>query len=583
VRLVTHLPPFVAALCLLLASTAPGAEDERRETSCVQCHGNIDLIGRQDYVDIVARRAVGVHAAVGLSCQDCHGGDPSPDLGADPAAAMSPEFVSNPFRGSPARPQIPDFCGRCHSDPTYMKRFKPDARVDQEKEYWTSQHGKLLRQGDTKVATCVDCHGVHEILRPTDSQAPVYPTHVAATCGACHSDPRHMAGYTQADGSPLPVDQYQRWMRSVHADALLRREDLSAPTCNNCHGNHGAAPPGLESIVFVCGQCHGREATLFRASPKHQGFQRHNQDYLPAMDGAGCAQCHESQPLADITRVRSFSECATCHGKHAVMRPTVALLAPLPSTPCAFCHEGPRPVAEPYQEPEHAQRLYEKARDDLLAEGRKANVQGDALFDWLVGRTLEMSAHTVSGERGSGQKTVPRPEFERLFRNFRIGETHYTYRDPVSGREIRQAVVRCTDCHGIGTATDKGQSGYDTSKAFLDGMYQVTALTARAERLLLTAERGGVAVGKARNDLDHAVDAQIQLEALVHTFSAQPEGEFSKTQVGGTKHAQAAIRAGRAALAELAQRRRGLAVSLVIILLVLIGLGLKIRARSGQA
>ena len=39
--------------------------------------------------------------------------------------------------------------------------------------------------------------------------------------------------------------------------------DLSAPTCNDCHGNHGAAPPGVGSIVNVCGTCHAVFAEKF--------------------------------------------------------------------------------------------------------------------------------------------------------------------------------------------------------------------------------------------------------------------------------------------------------------------------------
>ena len=73
------------------------------------------------------------------------------------------------------------------------------------------------------------------------------------------------------------MDQLARWQQSVHARALVERGDLSAPTCNDCHGNHGAMPPGVESVTFVCGQCHGREASLFRASAKHEGFVAHNE------------------------------------------------------------------------------------------------------------------------------------------------------------------------------------------------------------------------------------------------------------------------------------------------------------------
>ncbi len=318
-------------------------------TACVTCHSNPDVFDEAT-IAIVRAMQKDVHAAAGLSCQDCHGGNPDPKLADDPDAAMSKQ-APTPFRGAPSRAEIPDFCGRCHSDPVFMKRYHPDPRVDQEREYWTSRHGAALRQGDTKVATCVDCHGAHGILAPGDNASPVYPTHVAETCAKCHADPKHMAGYELDDGSPLPTDQYESWRRSVHAAAMFDKGDLSAPTCNDCHGNHGATPPGLGSLSFVCGQCHGREAELFRQSAKSRDFEAHN-ELLADAGPEACASCHSApEPPATLEGVRSFTECTTCHGNHAVVAPRVTMLSLLPDVPCALCHEpnvqGVAVIAEP--------------------------------------------------------------------------------------------------------------------------------------------------------------------------------------------------------------------------------------------
>jgi hypothetical protein len=542
-------------------------------TSCVGCHGNADLVGDDAMVKIAEQYTHDVHAGVGLSCQDCHGGNPDPALTEDPAAAMDPDYRADPFRGAPARTAIPAFCGRCHSDPSYMKRFKPDARVDQESEYRTSQHGKLLARGDTKVATCIDCHGVHGILAAADVDSPVYPTKVAETCGHCHADPEHMAGYTLPDGRPLPVDQLDRWRRSVHANAMFEREDLTAPTCNDCHGNHGATPPGLDSIVFVCGQCHGREAGLFRASAKRAGLEAHNENYL-AGGKVACSECHEPpEPQAALTTLHTFSECATCHGNHSVIRPTVALLAPLPPTPCALCHESAGALTDDLDEPAKVFQHYQQVRDQLLAEAATAGLEGDARFDWLVDRAQALPNHT----EGGGEQQRLRPEFGRLFQKFRIGKTHFTFRDPKSGQEVEQKVVQCTDCHAAEPVLAAPVSGYQTAQRFLTQMGELTVLTARAERTMLAARRGGVEARDALLELDHAVDAQIELEVLVHTFSAEDGGAFAKKHDEGIEHARSALEAGRAALGELGFRRKGLAVSLGVILLVLVALGWKIR------
>lgn len=555
-----------------LALSAGAAPAGRAPTSCVACHAN------PDFFDEAGRKIVqsfrgDVHAEVGLSCQDCHGGNPDPGLAEDPGA-MDPGFAKNPYHGAPARPDIPRLCGRCHSDPEYMKRFRPDLRVDQEREYASSHHGKLLAQGDTKVATCVDCHGVHGILRVTDPRSPVFPRHVAETCGSCHGDAKRMAGYHLPDGRPLPVDQYARWRRSVHAAALFDKDDLTAPTCNDCHGNHGAAPPGLESVAFVCGQCHGRESELFRASAKRVGFQEHND--LLAGAGGQCSACHEApDPQAKLTSVHGFTECATCHENHAVVRPTVAMLSPLPATPCAFCHEG---AGRPEGEPEKTRRHYESTRDALLAAAKTSGLAGDDLFNWLVDRAAALPTHLEQGAEGKQQ----RPEFARLFAKFRIGKTYFTYPDPVTGKEVRASVVRCSDCHSASPLTGSAPLGNEASQRFLARMREMAALTGSAERTLLAARRGGVETRSALAEIDQAVDAQIELEVLVHTFSSAREGPFEKKYEEGAKHAQAALAAGRQALGELSFRRRGLAVSLGFIGLVLVGLALKIRETSKE-
>jgi cytochrome c553 len=240
----------LAALLFVAASGVAGAEEV---TSCVGCHGNPEIFDGQ-MLAIVEQWRGGVHSEVQIGCQDCHGGNPDPALAEDSDAAMDRRFEPNPYVGSPERQAIPAFCGRCHSDPKFMKRYNPAARVDQVREYWTSHHGRALA-GDTRVA-CITAASTDPPRRR--HAVAVYPKQVAETCGRCHSDSQRMAGSTTPDGRPLPVDQQARWRRSVHAAALFERDDLSAPTCNDCHGNHGATPPGLDSIAFVCGQCRPR-------------------------------------------------------------------------------------------------------------------------------------------------------------------------------------------------------------------------------------------------------------------------------------------------------------------------------------
>jgi hypothetical protein len=379
-----------------------------------------------------------------------------------------------------------------------------------------------------------------------------------------------MGAYRLVDGRPLPVDQYARGRSSVHAEFLLEREDLFAPTCNDCHGNHGARPPGLESIAFVCGQCHTREAELFRASPKKEAFETHR-ELMAGAGEAGCADCHH-QPQAPLRRTVSFTQCATCHGNHGTARATVAMLSPLPDTPCEFCHE-PAGSGELIEASERVQRRYESLRKTLLEEAAAKGLQGAARFEWLVDQARAVAFHTQAGsEPGRPQL---RPEFQRLFTKFRIGTTYDTSPQEAAGTAVEARVLRCADCH----APDAG-TALQTGKTFVEHMRHLTTATARAQRLLLAARRGGVEVRQAAPDVDAAVAAQIELEVLVHGFSSSPDGAFLAKYREGIQHAESALAEARSGLDELDSRRRGLFVFLGFLAVALVAMVLKIRQLS---
>jgi hypothetical protein len=107
----------------------------------------------------------------------------------------------------------------------------------------------------------------------------------------------------------IPTDQFEKFSKSVHGIALLQKNDVSAPACNSCHGNHGAAPPGVESVSKVCGTCHALNADLFSSSPHKKAFDD-----------------------------RKLPECETCHGNHEILAATDTLLGVAPDATCSRCH-----------------------------------------------------------------------------------------------------------------------------------------------------------------------------------------------------------------------------------------------------
>ncbi|HUI29663.1 MAG TPA: cytochrome c3 family protein [Candidatus Acidoferrales bacterium] len=350
---------FFTLIVIPLHSTTYSQEKQVVD-KCLSCHNDIGSSEAASYMN-------DVHYKAGVTCADCHGGDPALD---DQDAAMSP---SKGYVGVPKQSGIPQMCGKCHgpektifktkfhlddvmddfmssihgraltqssdgpqctschgihniskisdthspvyptkvtatcakchSNSDYMRKFNPGLPVDQYEKYLTSVHGERNKAGDPKPATCVSCHSNHLIRSVKDPRSPVYPTNIPQTCAKCHSNKSYMARYN------IPTDQYDNYKRSVHGVALLQNSNLSAPACNSCHGNHGAVPPGFSSVASVCGTCHPTNADLFDKSPHFAVFTKAK---LP-----GCVVCHSNHlvkpPSDDMIGLTGGAVCSQCH------------------------------------------------------------------------------------------------------------------------------------------------------------------------------------------------------------------------------------------------------------------------------
>jgi predicted CXXCH cytochrome family protein len=280
-----------------LAASGATAQGVPQDQACVTCHLGLD----EDRLSSPARDyEEDLHTAVGFGCLDCHGPGADGDHPPDPSAG----FLSKPDRRNVSR-----LCGQCHSDAQFMRDFNPSLRVDQETEYATSVHGdRLMRLGDTAVAVCVSCHPAHRIKPPSDPQSSVHPLNVAGTCVECHGDEAVMAPYD------IPTDQHVLYERSVHWQWMVEEADLSAPTCNDCHGNHGAAPPGISSVQNVCGQCHSVMADFFTEGA--------HAEYFAESDLPACATCHSNHDIEtpDDEMLLTFADsvCMKCHAEGEV-------------------------------------------------------------------------------------------------------------------------------------------------------------------------------------------------------------------------------------------------------------------------
>ncbi|MEX2116116.1 MAG: cytochrome c3 family protein [Bacteroidota bacterium] len=389
---------------LLFLPSVLSAQD--RVDQCFTCHQTLEDQPSQLFVR-------DVHRAKGISCAGCHGGDSKTE---DMEAAMNPQagfigipkgdaisatcehchsdadrmksyhsklpvtqsallkesvhgrlsitgkerllqcttchtthgIVSARNRNSPVHPlNVTATCATCHSDARFMRNYNPSLPIDQLAKYRTSVHGERNARGDANVAECASCHGSHDIRSAHDVKSSVYSTNLPSTCATCHSDSVRMKPYG------IPVDQYESYAASVHGIALLEKNDVGAPACNDCHDNHGAVPPGVQSISQVCGTCHALNAELFSKSPHEKAFE-----------------------------ARNLPECETCHGNHRIVAATDELLGPQPPAVCARCHS-----------PQENPLGYEAARTMRTAIDSLVMLEGHArtLIDEAEQKGMEVS------------------------------------------------------------------------------------------------------------------------------------------------------------------------------------------------
>ncbi|TWJ19614.1 multiheme c-type cytochrome [Geobacter argillaceus] len=128
---------FAGIALMLVVQSAVAAEPVNKPV-CLSCHASQQGKGGRP---VVAWQN-SIHAQNGISCNHCHGGDPS-----DSVNAMSPE---RGFLGAPKEAAVPAFCGRCH--------------VGIRDDYLNSAHGRALGRGGP---TCVTCHGSHDVRKVT--------------------------------------------------------------------------------------------------------------------------------------------------------------------------------------------------------------------------------------------------------------------------------------------------------------------------------------------------------------------------------------------------------------------------------
>ncbi len=135
--------------------------------TCGKCHAGVE----NDFWEGIHGRLVARGETDAPVCTSCHGehGIISPD---DPRSPVSRARVAE------------ETCSPCHESSVLNEKY--GLRSGRLTSFIDSYHGLKSKAGDTHVANCASCHGVHRILPSTDPTSTVHPANLQSTCGECH-------------------------------------------------------------------------------------------------------------------------------------------------------------------------------------------------------------------------------------------------------------------------------------------------------------------------------------------------------------------------------------------------------------
>lgn len=163
-----------------------------------------------------------------------------------------------------------------------------------------SVHGESNPEG---ALACADCHPNFRYPHPASLSRSVREFQIEryAICRNCHEE------------------QYTRAQDSVHGE-FIRRGQLEAAVCIDCHGAHDVQPPDepRQRISLTCGRCHGAIFEEYRGSVHGAALlDEANPDVPTCID---CHGVHDIQnPATNLFRVRSPELCGQCHGDTELM------------------------------------------------------------------------------------------------------------------------------------------------------------------------------------------------------------------------------------------------------------------------
>ena len=319
-----------------------------------------------------------VHGQSGVTCADCHGGDPTSDQmarrdGPGQRVHRAADRVADRrhVRQLPLRPRPDEPVRACR--PTSTPSTGPASTASGSRPRTT----RGSRSAPTATASTTSRRPPTRPPRSTRSTCPTL-------CASCHADAAQMAAVRHPD---RPVRDLLA--RASTAWRCSQNEDVRAPSCASCHGSHDAQPPTAATVVEVCGKCHTATQDAVRAEPPLPSCGRGTQ----VLD----VPRHARRVAADVGRCSSTPRRPTTTARPATTSQTHELRIELDrfandaDRRCDTCHHPDSDIYAQVQGIDEALSARQTAYDDAECQDRARRPASGMIV-------TDAEVHAVGGE-----------------------------------------------------------------------------------------------------------------------------------------------------------------------------------------
>lgn len=365
---------------------------------CVDCHGNHDILPVKDSRSAVAP------LKIPFVCGKCHREGTPVQLNRPIPQSNILENYSESIHGEGLLKKglvVAPTCATCHTAHLILPHTDPASSIARRNIAATctkchaqieSVHRKIIKgelweKEANVLPACVDCHQPHKIrkvfytqgmadadcmrchanehLKRARDGASLYvraeelvnSRHAKVTCSQCHSEVnashvRPCETITrEVDCSSCHDEIGRQYLSSTHGQ-LLSKKNLNAPSCKECHGDHGVlgrqdpqSPTFSTNIPALCARCHreGQKAAVRYTGRQHEIIEH----YTESIHGKGLLK----------SGLTVTATCTSCHTAHRVLPRLDPASSVNPSnvpTTCGHCHSG---IQEQFDNSIHAKRV----------------------------------------------------------------------------------------------------------------------------------------------------------------------------------------------------------------------------------